>query len=143
MAIGAHKTAKFQQTSATAKRNHLSSTEGEVDAGKEAACKIIWARAMLEELGFPQHGPTILYADNLSMITLCTDYSGNHKRTKHFLGQINFMLDQVRQGIIRLEYLRTEDHDADPLTKPKGPTEMTHFMEKMQGPIPPAKKGRI
>lgn len=134
MSIGKHNTAKFQQTSAKAKRNHLSSTEAEVDAGVSAACNIIWARALLAELGFPQHGPTTLYADNLSMITLCSDYSGNHKRTKHFLGQINFMLDQVRQGIIKLEYLRTEDHHADAHTKALGPTELQHHIDHMQGP---------
>ena len=135
MSIGKHNTAKFQQTSAKAKRNHLSSTEAEVDAGVSAACNIIWARALLAELGFPQYGPTTLYADNLSMITLCSDFSGNHKRTKHFLGQINFMLDQVRQGIIKLEYLRTEDHHADAHTKALGPTELAHHIEHMQGPV--------
>jgi hypothetical protein len=133
MSIGKHNTAKFQQTSAKAKRNHLSSTEAEVDAGVSAACNIIWARALLAELGFPQHGPTTLYADNLSMITLCSDYSGNHKRTKHFLGQINFMLDQV-------EYLRTEDHHADAHTKALGPTELQHHIDHMQGPT---KRSRI
>jgi hypothetical protein len=63
MSIGKHNTAKFQQTSAKAKRNHLSSTEAEVDAGVSAACNIIWARALLAELGFPQYGPMTLYSD--------------------------------------------------------------------------------
>ena len=55
------------------------------------------------------------------MITLCTEYSGNHKRVKHYLNRINFMLDQVKTGVITLEYLASTQHKADGLTKPLKP----------------------
>ena len=51
------------------------------------------------------------------MITLCTEYSGNHKRVKHYLNRINFMLEQVKTGVITLEYMPTTEHKADGLTK--------------------------
>ena len=96
----------------------LSSTESEINAAVEATKEIIWLRALLQELGFPQFAPTVLYADNKSMITLCTEYSGNHKRVKHYLNRINFMLEQVKTGVVHIEYLPSEDHKADGLTKP-------------------------
>ena len=52
------------------------------------------------------------------MITLCTEYSGNHKRVKHYLNRINFMLKKVKTGVVHIEYLPSEDNKADGLTKP-------------------------
>jgi hypothetical protein len=42
----------------------LSTCEAEYMAGAEAAKEIIWLRNLLEELGYPQQGPTILRMDN-------------------------------------------------------------------------------
>ena len=56
---------------------------------------------LLAELGLTQLESTVLYADNKSMVTLCTEYSGNHKRAKHYLNRINFMLRNVITGAIR------------------------------------------
>ena len=63
MSIGRHNTAKVQQTSAKAKRNHLWSIEAEVEAGVKAAFNIVCAKAFLAELGFSQYGPTALCAE--------------------------------------------------------------------------------
>jgi len=38
-------------------------------------------------------GPTILYLDNDSLIQLSVDYSGNHKKSKHYLMRINFLIE--------------------------------------------------
>ena len=96
----------------------LSSTEAELNAAVECTKEIQWLRSLLAELGYPQLHPTILYANNKSMITLCSEYSGNHKRVKHFLNRINYMLEQVHEGTIVLEHLAGEEHKADALTKP-------------------------
>ena len=77
----------FKQSNIT-----LSSTECENAAAVEATKEIIWFRGLLAELGFPQLEPTIIHADNKSMITLANDYSGNYKRVKHYLTRINFMV---------------------------------------------------
>jgi hypothetical protein len=45
------------------------------------------------------------------------------------------MLDQVRQGIIKLAYLQTEDQHADAHTKALRPTELGHHIEHLQGPV--------
>ena len=73
----------------------LSSTEAELYAAVEATKDIVFLRAILEELGFPQLIPTTLYVDNLSMITLASKFSGNAKWVKHFLVRINYMIEQA------------------------------------------------
>jgi hypothetical protein len=44
------------------------------------------------------------------------------------------MLYQVKQGIIKLEQLLTENHHVDAHTKALGPTELSDHMDHMQGP---------
>ena len=47
----------------------------------EATKEIIWIRRLLEELGYPQKKPTILYADNQGSIKL-TKNPVMHKQTR-------------------------------------------------------------
>jgi hypothetical protein len=47
-----------------------------------------WFRQLFEELGFPQYRPTIVVADNASMIRLAEEnFSGDHKQVKRFVKQ--------------------------------------------------------
>ena len=55
------------------------------------------------------------------MIKVATDFSGNHKRIKHFILRVNYLIEEVTNGIIDLQYLPTEDQTADILTKPLPP----------------------
>ena len=73
----------FYSRSISLKHNTLSSCESELGASAEATQDIIWMRKLFEQLGFPQHGPTTLYTDNASLVTLATAYSGNHKRVRY------------------------------------------------------------
>ena len=106
----------FKQSNVT-----LSSTEAENAAAVEATKEVIWFRQLLNEIGFPQTEPTQMFADNASMITLATDFSGNHKRVKHYMTRINFMIEQVKMQTIHLEHVPTEKNVADILTKPLAP----------------------
>ena len=99
----------------------LSSTESENAAAVEAAKEIIWFRSLLNELGFSQLEPTIVFADNSSMITLAQDFSGNHKRVKHYLRRINFLIELIKTNVIHFTHVATENNIADILTKPLGP----------------------
>ena len=111
----------------------LSSTESENSAAVEATKEIVWFRQLLEELGFPQLDPTVVYADNASMITLAEAYSGNHKRVKHYLVRINYMIEQVKGLVIRLQHVPSEDNIADILTKPLGPVEFLRLRPALLG----------
>jgi hypothetical protein len=71
----------------------LSSTESETYSAVEATKDIVYFRGLLKILGFPQALPTPLYVDNKSLITLAQQFSGNHKRVRHFLARINYMIE--------------------------------------------------
>ena len=118
----------FKQSNVT-----LSSTEAENAAAVEATKEIMWFRELLGELGFPQLEPTLMFADNASMITLANDFSGNHKRVKHYMTRINFMIEQVQLQSIRLEHVSSEDNVADILTKPLGPTAFLRLRPILMG----------
>ena len=72
----------------------------------------------MDELGFPQTKPNVMFEDNKSTITLATEFSGNIKRTKHFISSIHYLLDNYLQKIITVCHIATEDQVADILTKP-------------------------
>jgi hypothetical protein len=125
--------AMFYCSSRKGLRVVLESTEAETDAGVEGAKEIIYFRQLLLEIGFPQEEPTLIYADNTSMITLATDFSGNHKRVKHYITRINFLIEQVRDRIITFTHVGTKDNVADILTKPLGPIDFLRLRPRLLG----------
>ena len=114
----------------------LSSTEAELYAAVEAIKDIMWFRSLMAEIGFPQTEPTPMYVDNASMIALATAYSGNHKRVKHFLVRLNFLIDAVAAGVVIMEKVDTLVNLADALTKSLGPTEFIPKADGLLG-VPP------
>ena len=109
-----------------------SSTVAEYIAAHLAAKQIIWARNFLSEVGCPQEGPTTLYEDNMSTISLITN-KGNGSKTKHIDLRYNFLREQVALGNIVMTYLRTEDMTSDMLTKVTGPTTFLHLRPLLMG----------
>ena len=142
LSIGNHDTGMFDTQSKKDTINVRSTTEGETGGGCRVTTGVIWARNMAAEWGYTMLEATTLYEDNQSMIKLCSKPSGNHQRTKHFTGDINFMLDNVRRGIIQLEYLKTEEMPVDILTKAKGPTAHQRCASRILGPQHGKAEGR-
>jgi hypothetical protein len=64
---------------------------------EEAVKELEWFRLLMDELGFPQTKPNVMFEDNKSTITLATEFSGNMKRTKHFISSINYLFDTYKK----------------------------------------------
>lgn len=111
----------------------LSSTEAEITAAVEATKDIIWLRTLLEEIGFPQAEPTPIHVDNASMIVLGSNYSGNHKKVKHYMIRLNFLMEQVKMGNVVLVKVHTDDNISDIGTKPMGPTQFIKLRNILMG----------
>jgi hypothetical protein len=93
-----------------------SSCESEIYAIDETVRQAIWLRGFLEELGFPQLEPTVIYTDSQSAKTLIDSFNiGNN--SAHLTMRINYLHEQVEQGIIALKYIDTLNQVADILTK--------------------------
>ena len=100
----------------------------------EATKEIIYFRELLNELGFPQLDPTPLYVDNKSLISLATKFSGSHKRVKHFMMRLHFLIEQVNKQNIQLLHQPDEELQADLLTKPLQPAQFQAKRQKLMGP---------
>jgi len=97
----------------------LSSTEAEIYAAIESAKDVVFFRNILAELGFQQLSPTVLFIDNKSAISLAQAFSGNHKKVRHYMARLRFLIEQVETQVIKLEHLEGTEHPSDVLTKAK------------------------
>lgn len=99
----------------------LSSTEAELISLSTTLNSVLWTRNLIEELGFPQN-PSTIYQDNQSAIQM-GETGKLTNRTKHMGVRFYNIHDHIKNGNIKLEYIKTEKMKADILTKSKGPTE--------------------
>jgi hypothetical protein len=99
-----------------------SSTAAEYIAAHSAAKEIQWARSLLEELGYKQLEPTVLFEDNKSTITMVNNDSHSQK-TKHIDIRYHYIREAVQRKQLVMEHLPTTIMTSDIVTKPLGPTE--------------------
>ena len=94
-----------------------SSTHAEMRALYQLVLDIIFLIHLCEELGRPITLPAIVLEDNQPVIDLSKELTKRSKKCKHFLMLINFIREQIQQGLIELQKVPTEDNLADLLTK--------------------------
>ncbi|KAB2623459.1 hypothetical protein D8674_039277 [Pyrus ussuriensis x Pyrus communis] len=95
----------------------LSTTEVEFVAAASCSCQAIWLRRMLEVLGNQQQDSTTIYCDNVSAIKLSRN-PVMHGRSKHIDVRYHFLRDLCKDGVIELQFCKSEDQVADLMTKP-------------------------
>ena len=85
-----------------------------------AACgavqEAIHLRQLLNDLGYVQDKPTVIFEDNQGCIAL-TENPVFHRRTKHIDIRYHFIREKVASGEVVLKYVPTADQLADLLTK--------------------------
>jgi hypothetical protein len=93
----------------------LSSTESEYIALTLAVKEGLWLNQLLNELGRNSEKIKI-FCDNKSTICL-TANPEFHSRSKHIDIRYHFIREKVKQDLLQIEYLQTEEMEADILTK--------------------------
>ena len=96
-----------------------SSTEAEFLAAVLTAKQAKYLRAVLKELGFPQHGPTPIYEDNMSAIKMINARVPT-ERSRHIDIQHFAIQDWKEAGDIVMRHIPGIINPADDLTKPLG-----------------------
>ena len=86
----------------------LSSTEAEYTSATKASCEEVWLRKLLNDLGLKQEGPTTIYCDNMSVISL-TKNPFFHARSKRIELRHHFIRDLVQKEEIQLEFISTNE----------------------------------
>ncbi|GAA6014203.1 hypothetical protein JCM8202_005183 [Rhodotorula sphaerocarpa] len=104
----------------------ISSTEAEYYAYSSAVREAVWLRSLVKDIGLEPTRPTILRADNRSMIILA-DHPTSHHRTKHFAVHASYTREKVANGEVQLEWIPTEDMAADMMTKALASTKHRRF----------------
>jgi hypothetical protein len=94
----------------------LSSTEAEYFACSEAAKEVMFVKNVLETMGIEVKLPMIIRVDNTGAIYLANNYTAG-QRTKHIDIRVHYVREYIRDGIIKIEFVRSENNDADILTK--------------------------
>ena len=94
-----------------------SSTHAEILALHEAIPYIIWIRALLCELGYPQVNPTVVEQDNKSALAIYDQGWSKSNKTRHIGIKYAFINEQIKEGIIKPVYVETGKMRADILTK--------------------------
>ena len=94
----------------------LSSTESEYMTLAEAEKEAIALRGFLEELGFGNLAEVIIYNDNLGANKLAEN-PVFHARSKHIDVRHHFVRQTLKENLISIEHVSTEDMGADMLTK--------------------------
>lgn len=99
----------------------LSSTEAEYMSLTEAAKEAMYLRKLLKEIGIYEPNKISISCDNRGA-QLLAENAVYHSRSKHIDLRHHFVRDVLKDGLIELKYLRTEDMPADILTKglPRG-----------------------
>jgi len=94
----------------------LSTTEAEYIAAVSAGQEILWLRNLFSELGYDIEGPSTLYIDNQSAVSVAKNPE-HHGRIKHLDLRFYWLRDAVEDGEICVKYCPTTQMPADLLTK--------------------------
>jgi hypothetical protein len=97
----------------------LSSTEAEYVSISEISKDLVFVKNVLDFLEIDFHKPIKLHVDNIGAIYMADNgMSGN--RTKHVDVRYHYVRELIEDGIVKVEFVRSEENDSDPLTKNLG-----------------------
>ena len=126
ISIGRHSAPICCYTSAQNSCVSQSSMEAEYVALSELGKKIIHFRRILEELGFAQSQPTVIYEDNKSAIKLATNIQVTRK-SRHINIRHHYIRDIIASHEVQIVHLPSDQMVSDMLTKPLGPIKFKPF----------------
>ena len=94
----------------------LSSGEAEYYACAEAGKQSVFLRMLLQDLGFPADGPTVIFEDSSTCVSMVNG-TAPHGRSRHVRRQYHFIRDLARDGLVELKRIPSSEQVADALTK--------------------------
>jgi hypothetical protein len=112
----------------------LSSTEAEYFAISECAKELIFIKNVMESMGIKIQLPIEIKVDNVGAIYLANNYTTG-QRTKHIDVRVHFFRQYIEEGILKIVFVRSEDNDADIMTKNTTEEIFEKQSEKLVGDI--------
>jgi len=97
----------------------LSTCEAELYATSAALQEVLWIRGILAELGLNSSAGSTVYGDNQSAIAVSKN-GVKGERTKHIDIKYHFITDTIDKQTVKLQWIPTQQQEADIFTKPLG-----------------------
>ena len=110
-----------------------SSAHAEMRALYQLILEIVYVVNLCEEIGRSISLPAIVMEDNQPVIDITRDFSKRSKKCKHFLMLINYIREQVLNGLIAIRKVKSEENLADILTKIVTGIQYTEKAERLLG----------
>ena len=108
----------------------LSTCEAEYIAASSATCQGLWISRLIKELVSVEENLVRILVDNKSALEL-TRNPVHHSRSKHIDTRHHFIKDCMEEGLVKFEYVKTEDQLADLFTKSLGRVKFCEFRTKI------------
>lgn len=108
----------------------LGSVESEYIATSEVDREVVWHQKLLANLFEGPLDPTIISCDNQSCIRLTED-PAFHAKTKHINNKYHYILSLVQDGIMKLQYISTNEQVANILTKSLPNKKLEYLRDKL------------
>ena len=112
----------------------LSTTEVEYIVACSASSEVVWLRKMLSGLFDLEMDATCIYCDNQSCIKL-SENPVFHDKSKHIEIKYQYIRDMVEKGVVKLQYVATDEQVVDVLTKSLSKVKFEYFRDKL-GVVP-------
>lgn len=96
--------------------NVLSSMESEYVEASDASKEVLWARQLLNDIGYIQDEPSMIYEDNTACISF-TKLGRISERTKHIDIRKYFLKQTYKDKLIDIKHINTDKQLADMMTK--------------------------
>jgi hypothetical protein len=111
-------------------------TEAEYNATCSTSCESIYLRKLLIDLYDLEMEATTILCDNQSCIKMTEnpvfhDKTVFNDKTKHIEIWYHYIRDMVHKGVVRLQYVGTNEQDADVLTKLLSRVKFEYFRDKL------------
>ena len=93
-----------------------STFEAEIRAIDRCMRQVVVYRELLEELGYKQMEPTVIYTDSEASVNFFKEYQSS-RRVKHLMKIVHSVREAVNKRIIKLVFILSEYNIADLMTK--------------------------
>ena len=108
----------------------LSTTDAEYIATCATSKEVVWLRKLLANLSGHELDVTVIFCDNQSFVKL-SENSVFHDRSKHIDMKYHYIRDIVQKGVVKLQYISTDEQVADIFTKPLARVKFAYFRERL------------
>ena len=108
----------------------LSTTEAEYIVVCSSRTEVVWLHKLLAGLFDLELEATCIFCDNQSCVKLSKNLVFQDK-SKHIDIEYQYIRDMVQRGVVKLQYVATDEQVADVLTKPLARVKFEYFREKL------------